>query len=328
MSFKVVNRVDRDFRWDNGSDPYGFNIPFPTTEDNGKILSVVEGKYSLAANTPGEQTIYFDLRLTTPGSTLTVTDTEYTAAQINDLVYAYAAPIVLRVQYNETDQYRLFQLYRIEETDHVTKWCSTVSSDNSGVEIYNDLINITDEGTLTIERRTVKNLTAGSNISISASNVISAVLPTDTVTLLYSLSNNAITDGYGANMPINDDNFDEIIIEIGAIPNMAANEYTLLKGGCWREQNNSMNSKYLRGIKSKVPSESPLWEVIQPYMFDNLVVYSEVNNPVDNTKHHFGLYATSYKDNGNTIIALQCVADDLNTCLFPNNNVYVWGIKH
>lgn len=247
MSFKVVNRIDRDFRWDNGSNPYGFNIPFPTTEDNGKVLSVVEGNYSLAETSSGPTYTAGDNIQISDSNVISATDTKYTA---------------------------------------------------------------------------------GANINISASNVISAVLPTDTVTLLYSLSNNAITDGYGANMPINDDNFDEIIIEIGAIPNMAANEYTLLKGGCWREQNNTMNSKYLRGIKSKVPSESPLWEVIQPYMFDNLVVYSEVNNPIDNTKHHFGLYATSYKDNGNTIIALQCVADDLNTCLFPNNNVYVWGIKH
>jgi len=247
MSFKVVNRIDRDFRWDNGSNPYGFNIPFPTTEDNGKVLSVVEGNYSLAAASGGETYTAGDNIQISDANVISATDTKYTA---------------------------------------------------------------------------------GEGINISNSNVISAVLPTDTVTLLYSLSNNVITDGYGANMPINDDDFDEIIIEIGAIPNMAANQYTLLKGGCWREQTNTMNSKYLRGIKSKVPSSSPLWEVIQPYMFDNLVVYSEVNDPVDNTKHHFGLYATSYKDNGNTIIALQCVADDLNICLFPNNNVYVWGNKH
>ena len=326
MSFKVVNKVDRDFRWDNGSNPYGFNVPFPTTEDNGKVLSVVEGKYALATSSSGEETIYFNLRLNTSESTLSVTDTEYTVSQINSMVYSYITPIVLRVQYDETDVYRLFSLYRVEATNNVTKWCSTVSTDDSGVEIYNDLINITDNGTLTFYRRAVKNLTAGENINIT-NNVISATIPEETVTLLYSLSNNAITDGYGANMPINDDNYDEIIIEIGAIPNMSANQYTLLKGGCWREQNNTMNSKYLRGIKSKVPSSSPLWDVIQPYMFDNLVVYSEINDPIDNTKHRFGLYATSYKDNGNTIIALQCVADDINVCLFPNNNVYVWGIK-
>lgn len=243
MSFKVVNKVDRDFRWDNGSNPYGFNVPFPTTEDNGKVLSVVGGKYSLS----------------------------------NVETVAYTA------------------------------------GDN--IQISNNVISATDT-----------TYTAGENISIT-NNVISATIPEETATLLYSLSNNVITDGYGANMPINDDNYDEIIIEIGAIPNMAVNQYTLLKGGCWREQTNTMNSKYLRGIKSKVPSTSPLWEVIQPYMFDNLVVYSEINDPVDNTKHYFGLYATSYKDNGNTIIALQCVADDINVCLFPNNNVYVWGIK-
>ena len=63
-------------------------------------------------------------------------------------------------------------------------------------------------------------------------------------------------------------------------------------------------------------------------MFDNLFVYSPINSVTDTLNHRFGLYATSYKDNGNTIIALQCVADDLNICLFPNNNVYVWGIKH
>lgn len=244
MSFKVVNKVDRDFRWDNGSNPYGFNVPFPTTEDNGKVLSVVEGKYSLS----------------------NVETVSYTAG------------------------------------DNIN-----ISSDN--------VISATDT-----------TYTAGENINIT-NNVISATIPEETATLLYSLSNNAITDGYGANMPINDDNYDEIIIEIGAIPNMSANQYTLLKGGCWREQNNTMNSKYIRGIKSKVPSSSPLWDVIQPYMFDNLVVYSEINDPIDNTKHRFGLYATSYKDNGNTIIALQCVADDINVCLFPNNNVYVWGIK-
>ena len=244
MSFKVVNKVDRDFKWDNGSNPYGFNVPFPTTEDNGKVLSVVEGKYSLSE----------------------VETVAYTAG---------------------------------------------------------DNIQISDSNVISATDTTY---TAGENISIT-NNVISATIPSSTVTLLYSLSNNVITDGYGANMPINDDNFDEIIIEIGAIPNMSANQYTLLKGGCWRESNNTMNSKYLRGIKSKVPSESPLWEVIQPYMFDNLVVYSEINDPIDNTKHHFGLYASSYKDNGNTIITLQCVADDINVCLFPNNNVYVWGIK-
>lgn len=244
MSFKVVNKVDRDFRWDNGSNPYGFNVPFPTTEDNGKVLSVVEGKYSLS----NVETVAY-----TAGNNVQISDSNVISA--TDTTY-----------------------------------------------------------------------TAGENINIT-NNVISATIPSSTVTLLYSLSNNAITDGYGANMPINDDNYDEIIIEIGAIPNMSANQYTLLKGGCWREQNNTMNSKYLRGIKSKVPSSSPLWDVIQPYMFDNLVVYSEINDPVDNTKHRFGLYATSYKDNGNTIIALQCVADDINVCLFPNNNVYVWGIK-
>ena len=245
MSFKVVNKVDRDFKWDNGSNPYGFNVPFPTTEDNGKVLSVVEGKYSLS----------------------NVETVAYTAG---------------------------------------------------------DNIQISDSNVISATNTTY---TAGENISIT-NNVISATIPEETVTLLYSLSNNVITDGYGANMPINDDNFDEIIIEIGAVPNMSVNQYTLLKGGCWREQTNTMNSKYLRGIKSKVPSTSPLWEVIQPYMFDNLVVYSEINDPIDNTKHRFGLYATSYKDNGNTIIALQCVADDINVCLFPNNNVYVWGIKH
>ena len=244
MSFKVVNKVDRDFRWDNGSNPYGFNVPFPTTEDNGKVLSVVEGKYSLS----------------------NVETVAYTAG---------------------------------------------------------DNVQISDSNVISATDTTY---TAGENINIT-NNVISATIPEETATLLYSLSNNVITDGYGANMPINDDNYDEIIIEIGAIPNMSANQYTLLKGGCWREQTNTMNSKYLRGIKSKVPSSSPLWEVIQPYMFDNLVVYSEINDPVDNTKHRFGLYATSYKDNGNTIIALQCVADDINVCLFPNNNVYVWGIK-
>lgn len=244
MSFKVVNKVDRDFRWDNGSNPYGFNVPFPTTEDNGKVLSVVEGKYSLS-------------------NVETVTYTAGNNVQISD----------------------------------------------------SNVISATDT-----------TYTAGENINIT-NNVISATIPEETATLLYSLSNNVITDGYGANMPINDDNYDEIIIEIGAIPNMSANQYTLLKGGCWREQTNTMNSKYLRGIKSKVPSSSPLWDVIQPYMFDNLVVYSEINDPIDNTKHRFGLYATSYKDNGNTIIALQCVADDINVCLFPNNNVYVWGIK-
>ena len=267
MSFKVVNRIDRDFRWDNGSNPYGFNIPFPTTEDNGKVLSVVEGNYSLAAASSGPTYTAGDNISISDANVISATDTKYTAGT--------------NVQISDAN-----------------------------------VISATDT-----------TYTAGDGISIT-NNVISAVRPTDTVTLLYSLSNNAITDGYGANMPINDDNFDEIIIEIGAIPNMAVNQYTLLKGGCWREQNNTMNSKYLRGIKSKVPSESPLWEVIQPYMFDNLVVYSEVNNPVDNTKHHFGLYASSYKDNGNTIITLQCVADDVSICLFPNNNVYVWGIKH
>ena len=265
MSFKVVNKVDRDFKWDNGSNPYGFNVPFPTTEDNGKVLSVVEGRYSLKEDSSNTYTAGTNIQISSE-NVISATDTTYTAG---------------------------------------------------------DNISISDANVISATDTTY---TAGENISIT-NNVISATIPEETVTLLYSLSNNVITDGYGANMPINDDNFDEIIIEIGAIPNMSANQYTLLKGGCWREQNNSMNSKYLRGIKSKVPSESPLWEVIQPYMFDNLVVYSEINDPIDNTKHRFGLYATSYKDNGNTIIALQCVADDINVCLFPNNNVYVWGIK-
>lgn len=79
MSFKVVNRIDRDFRWDNGSNPYGFNIPFPTTEDNGKVLSVVEGNYSLAAASGGETYTAGDNIQISDANVISATDTKYTA---------------------------------------------------------------------------------------------------------------------------------------------------------------------------------------------------------------------------------------------------------
>lgn len=246
MSFKVVNRIDRDFRWDNGSNPYGFNIPFPTTEDNGKVLSVVEGNYSLTAASGGETYTAGDNIQISDANVISATDTKYTA---------------------------------------------------------------------------------GDGIEISESNVISAVQPTTSAILLSTASNQVIKDGYSNVLQITDRDYDEIIIEIGAIPDMSYDLYTLVKGGCINVDPEKMNSKYLRGIKSHVPKTSSLWEVIQPYMFDNLVVYSKRVSDSDLNNHLFAIYASSYKRGTNTYITIDCVADDSNINLFPNNNIFIWGIK-
>lgn len=330
MSFKVVNRVDRDFRWDNGSDPYGFNIPFPTTEDNGKILSVVEGKYTLAANAPGEQTIYFDLRLNTSDSTLSVTDTEYTVAQINSMVYSYTTPIVLRVQYNETDVYRLFNLYRIEETEHITKWCSTVSTDNSGVEIYNDLININDNGTLTFYRREVKNLIAGDNINISDSNVISAVLPTETATLLTtSAATEVITDGWTKTFSIEnfDTTYDEIVIEIGANQAVSAGQYTISKGGLWAQSGSVFKNIQLHAQKTYMPStaSSEIYPT-QPYQTPTYSIYAPVND--QSGKVNFTISFDMMMSGPNLVIFGNCVSSSITANLWPSCYIVIWGIKH
>jgi len=246
MSFKVVNRIDRDFRWDNGSNPYGFNIPFPTTEDNGKVLSVVEGNYSLSAASGGATYTAGDNIQISDANVISATDTKYTA---------------------------------------------------------------------------------GDGIEISDSNVISAVQPSTSVALLNSASNQVLKNGYTNRLQIEDRDYDEIIIEIGAVPNMEYNLNTLVNGGCVNLSPKKMNSKYLRGIKSKVPSSSPLWEVIQPYMFDNLVVYSKQVTESDLNNHLFAVYASSYIQGTNTYITIECVADNNNVNLFPNNNIFIWGIK-
>lgn len=331
MSFKVVNRIDRDFRWDNGSNPYGFNIPFPTTGDNGKVLSVVEGNYALAADASGEETIYFNLRLNTSDSILTVTDTEYTVLEINNMVYSYITPIVLRVQYDETDVYRLFNLYRIEETEHVTKWCSTVSTDNSGVEIYNDLININDNGTLTFYRREVKNLIAGDNIQIS-NNVISAVLPTKTKDLLWAETNLVITDGwtnigYGI-QPAHDifTYYDEIVIELAPVQNMSAGNDALSKGGMYIDATHSVN-KHIIGRKTVVDSTYPVYPD-NPFVFNNLSIYSPtIGDPNTKVNYNLTFYIDKDSDNYYFLHGI-CNASSITATLWANCAYYCYGIKY
>lgn len=152
MAKAYVNKRDK-FLWDNSFKPED-KIPTPSASDEGKAI-VVDDDGNYALDEVSAETIYFDLRLNTSDSTITVTDTEHTVAEINELARSYAN-VSLRVQYDEDDIHRLFRLYRVE--DWVTKWNDTVSSAEDGViNINTDSINMQDNGTIRFYRRTLSN---------------------------------------------------------------------------------------------------------------------------------------------------------------------------
>ena len=332
MSFTVVNKRDRKFKWENGFDPYGYNLPKPEIADQGKVLSVDNsGSYALAASSAVDDTVYFNLRLNTTSSVLTVTDTTYTVAQINNIAYSYVCPVVLKVQYDEDDIYRLFRLYRIEESGHLTKWCNTVSTDNTGVIVFNDLINLNDNGTLTFYRRAVHDLTAGDNISISDAGVISAVLPTTSKTLLWAQNNLIITDGwnYTSSGVASADwqDYDEIIVEIMPTPNEAAGNDALSKGGCYIDATHSVN-KHVIGRKTAIPESYTELYPENIYVFDNLSIYSPTVGDANTNVHYNVTFYISTDNDGYKYLNGICNSSSITATLWANCMIACFGIKH